>query len=199
MTGIDPLTNDPLVWTRDEKDKLEPVKRFPAEKEYLFWVVDGLMRERLVIIQKSRQMFASSLICLYMLWECLFVDARRWLLSKVTEDDAKEILRDKIRYPYSQLPGWFREMYPASDTPEARIDFGHTASYIEAVAENVANREARGGTGSVFVDEAAYQREYSKIWQAALPMAAQIVVVSTPEVGNPGARFLRRQCYDEFD
>ncbi len=198
LTANDPQTDEPLIWTRDERDKIRPIKPFPIE-EYLYWIIDAYLNERLVVIQKSRQMYVSTLTCLFMLWQCLFTDARRWLLSKVTEDDAKEILRDKIRYPYGQLPDWFKQLYPASITPEARMDFGYTKSYIQAVAENVADREARGGTGSIFVDEAAFQREYPRIWSSALPMAAQMIVVSTPELGNPGARFMRRQCYDELE
>jgi hypothetical protein len=197
---VDPLTNKPIYWTKDERDDTTPNKPFPADWEYLRHYFDTLLYRRLVVVQKCRQMYVSTATLAFILWHCLFAQNRRWLISKVTEDNAKELLRDKVRYPYSQLPEWFRELYPASDTPENRMDFDRTKSWIGAVAENAASRHLRGGTASgVLVDEAAFQREYKKIWRASMPMAARLVAVSTPEIGNPGAQFMKQQVTQQLE
>ena len=190
----------PIYWTKDEKDKVDPIKSFPIKWEFLYHFVDLLHREDLVVVQKSRQQYITTVSLGVMLWDCLFTDARRWLISKITEEDATELLRDKIRFPYGRLPEWFRRLYPASSTPSNRMDFLATESYIRAVAENAAIGDMRGGTASgVLVDEAAFQREYRNIWGAAAPMAARIWTVSTPNVGNPGARFMRQQIDERIE
>jgi hypothetical protein len=197
---VDPLTNQPIYWTQDERDDRLPIKPFPAHQEYVFHTVDWLFRYGLIFIHKSRQMYVSTLTLAYIMWHCMFVDARRWLISKVTEDEAKELLRDKIRFPYLHLPEWFKELYPATDKPEDRMVFGATRSRILAVAENAAVRELRGGTASgLLVDEMAFQREAPQMWTAAQPMAARIIGVSTPNIGNPGARFMKKMVFEEKD
>jgi hypothetical protein len=194
------LNGRQIYWTKDERDDSVPSKPFPADWEYLKHYFDVLLYRRLVVVQKCRQMYVSTATLAFILWHCLFAVNRRWLISKVTEDDAKELLRDKIRYPYSQLPEWFKELYPATDTPEVRMDFTRTKSYISAVAENAAVRDLRGGTASgVLVDEAAFQREYKKIWRASMPMAAKLIAVSTPEIGNPGATFMKKQVMQQLE
>jgi hypothetical protein len=197
---VDPVTNRQIYWTQDERDDKLPIKPFPGHQEYLYHFTDALWRESLVFVPKSRQMYVSTITLAFVMWHCLFIDARRWLISKVTEDEAKELLRDKIRFPYFNLPKWFREIYTATDKPEDRMVFGATKSRILAVAENAAVRELRGGTASgVLIDEAAFQRELPNMWTAAQPMAARIIAVSTPNIGNPGARFMKKMVFEEKD
>jgi hypothetical protein len=193
-------SDEPLYWTKDEKDEVNPIKHFPYQWEFLYHFVDLVHREPMVVVQKARQQYITTVTLGIILWDCLFTDARRWLISKITEDDAIELLRDKIRYPYSRLPLWFRRLYPGSASPANRMDFSRSSSYIRAVAENAAIGDMRGGTASgVLVDEAAFQREYPKIWAAATPMAARIIAVSTPEIGNPGARFMKKQIDERIE
>jgi len=200
LSATDPLTDEPIYWTKDERDKEIPVKHFPFHWEYLYHYVDLVHREHMVVVEKSRQQYVTTVTLGVILWDCLFTEARRWLISKITEEDAVELLKDKIRFPYSQLPVWFRKLYPAEPTPANRMDFKGTNSYIRAVAENAAIGDMRGGTASgVLVDEAAFQREYPKIWAAATPMAAKIIAVSTPEIGNPGARYMKRQLDEKIE
>lgn len=200
MTGVDPLTGEMIYQTKDERDAVQPYKKFPKHWEYLYHYMDLLLHERLIIVEKSRQMYVTTATLSYILWDCLFTDARRWLISKITEDDAIELLRDKIRYPFSQLPPWFQKLYPADPTPANRMFFEGTNSYIRAVAENAAIGDMRGGTASgVLVDEAAFQREFPKIWTAGMPMAAKIIAISTPEIGNPGARFMKKLIDQKLD
>lgn len=184
--------NQPIWWTKDEKDEVDPVKPFPVQWEFLYHYVDLLHRYQVIVTQKSRQQYITTVSLGVMAWDCLFTDARRWLISKITEEDAIELLSDKIRFPYSRLPGWFRQLYPGTDTPSNRMDFLGTQSYIRAVAENAAIGDLRGGTASgVLIDEAAFQRAFKDQWNAGMPMAARIWAVSTPNVGNPGARFMK--------
>lgn len=209
----------PIIWTKDERDRVNPIKPFPDE-EYLHDVLDGihygtvepeglyfsLHEAHLHAIEKSRQMFISTCLLLYFCWECAFEEARSVLVSKVTEEEAIKLLRDKVRFPYKKWPEWLRRRIKLSEGPRERIDFTPTGSTMTGVAENVAKREARGGTATdVLVDEACYQDELGSILEAAQPMASRIVMVSTPELGAPesGAAifggYIRQPMADVYD
>lgn len=192
VTGRD-TDGRPIVWTKDERDPEAPVKPFPSHLDYLREWYEVLFRERLIFCDKPRQMYITTSTMLYIDWECMFRDARLWLISKTTEDEAKDILRDKIRFPHSQMPQWLQKARPVKDKPQVMVPYPATSSAILAVAENVAQRDARGKTASgVLVDEAARQREFQQIMAAALPMATKIIAVTTAELGNPGAITFRK-------
>lgn len=203
LTGRD-TDGTPVVWTKDEGDRAQPVKPFPLDKPYLRRYLDLLMEDRpdsrIILVDKPRQMMFSTVTLLFAHWDCLFHPARRWLLSKTTEDEASEMLSDKIRYPHSRAPEWVRARLPLRDQPRGRAIYPKTGSYILAVAENVAEREARGGTASgVIVDEAARQATFESILAAVAPMASRVIAITTADIGTPGATAFRRLLDDARD
>jgi hypothetical protein len=182
LTGKDE-DGTPIYWTKDERDRIHPVKPFPGDLLYLKVYISILadVYEDFVLADKSRQMYLSTGTLGYMVWESIFLPGRRWLLSKSTEDESKEMIKDKIRFPISMLPAWLRNWADVSEEPEARVDFRRQRSYILGVAQNVADREARGGTASgILIDEAAFQDKFQAMVAAALPMAAKIIGITTP-------------------
>lgn len=201
LTGVDLDGKTPIYNTKDEKDRVNPVKPFPGHLEYIqVWVqILHDPTEDFVLADKCRQMFLTTATLAYMLWECLFLPGRRWLLSKSTEDEAKDLIRDKIRFPVSRMPRWVREYFAIADRPELRVDVGRTGSYILGVAQNVAVRDARGGTASgVLVDEAAFQDQLGDIISACLPMSAKQVLITTPNLVGAGSKVFRSYRDDEI-
>lgn len=192
VTGNDPLTGRQLVWTKDEKDRKNPVKPFPR-KAYLRALFDIMLEFDFVIVEKCRQMIISTTCCQFITWESSFTEARRWLISRTIEKDSKEMLRDKVRFPWSQTPQWYQLARPMTKKPSHTAVMETTDSYIQAVSENVANRTARGGSASGFLlDEAAFQDNSRDIVVAAAPMTARILMVSTPSL-RPGGRFMKKK------
>lgn len=192
LSGRD-LDGRPIVWTKDERDPDAPVKPFPVHKPHLKLLVEDLFNEPFILMDKSRQMMATWTTVLFIDWWCRFRVGQRWLLSKSTEDEAKEILRDKPRFMHKHLPAWVQAAMPQQDKPEIRCAYPATDSYILAVAANAADREMRGGTASgVLIDEAARQIEFPEIIAAALPMATRIIAITTAELGNRGAIYYKQ-------
>lgn len=204
LNGIDPTTTEmvvdgktlhfpagrPLIWTADEKDKAAPIKPFPtiSEKPYLYELAWELINNRIVMVDKARQMLITTLCLLLLDHRGKFETARRFLVSRTKEDDATELLRDKIRKVHKRLPQWVQDALPMSDTPATRIEYLGTGSYIRAVSQNVAFSEARGGTASgMLIDEAAFQDLLGEILAASLPMAGQVWMITTAYRGNRGA------------
>lgn len=202
--GIDEHQRDryprgrPIIWTKDERDPELPIKPFPGYLRYLHNYIDMLFRvRRPILVDKSRQMRITWSTMLFIDHECRFVPGRRWLLSKITEDEAVEILEDKPRHVEKHLPAWVRARHHVRTTPRTRNTYMHTGSYILALTQNAADRACRGGTASgVFIDEASRQAYFRNIWQGATPMAARIIAVTTAEIGNDGARFFKELLED---
>jgi hypothetical protein len=188
LSGKD-LDDKPIIWTTDERDKRAPVKAFPTNWPYLEAVCRILHdSERPVLVDKTRQLMISTLCLLQGAWVAAFVEGRGILVSKTTEAEAKKLLKEKVRDPWSRLPEWVRASLPIAPEPANRVDFMDTGSYMLGCTANAAVRAARGGTASVaIVDEAAFQEDLSDLYSALLPMAAQMWLVTTANSGNPGA------------
>ncbi len=205
LSSDDPLNpGRPLVWTKDERNQSDPFRPFPKELEYIEPIVDCVFTAHgdgkvpvTIAIDKARQKYMSTTLLLYFDWEARFHPARRILWSKSTEDEAKEMLKDKIRTPYSLLPEWVKQKFWMSDGPEVRVDYGKSLaerSYISGVAENVAVRDARGGTATMIgIDEAARQQKLRDILSAAGPMTDKIIMLTTADIGTDGA-----ECFKEY-
>lgn len=204
LSAQDPETGKAIIRTKDEI--AGAIRPYPLVKKYLRNLVDSLVQDSydetgavdVLIIHKSRQMIVTTTCMLVCLWELLFRAAQRIILSKVTEDDAKEILRDKVRAPWANMPDWVRRELPLDLKPEGRATAGSTGSYLLCSAENAAERECRGGTASrLVVDEAAFQDRSRDIFEAGVPMARRITLITTPLAGSPGGRFVKELVYDE--
>lgn len=215
LTGIDPTTTSlpflpdrefaagvPIIWTTDEKEqnKSLAVKPWPSHLEYLkFYTAAMVSREpedQFIFIDKSRQMIASTGLILSWDWWARVEPGRRFLWSKLTQEQASDMLNDKARAMNSRLPEWIRDLYGASKTPQHRIKYKKTGSMFLAVNETAARGAARGGTATaIAVDEAAYQDELKEIIVASIPMAGKVVALTTAMVGGPdsGAGYFFQQ------
>jgi hypothetical protein len=198
LTGKD-TDGRPIIWTTDERDDVTPVKSFPETKEYLKWMVNELWdtNNRIVFIDKARQMYVSTICCLIIDWYCTFVPDREVVVSRVKEESAIKLINDKIRKVNTRKPEWVRARTAMSITPERVITYGCSGSTVTAVAQNFGVSDSRGITASlIMVDEAAYQEYFPQIYQSVLPMSNRLWAVTTANVGNPGAA-LFRQLKDE--
>lgn len=187
LTGRD-VDGRPIVWTKDEADPRAPLKPFPGHLLYVRRLISILRNEQIVMIDKSRQMYVSTTVLQFNDWDSSFHVAVNTVLSKSKEEDAVALLRDKVRYPYSQMPDWVQKLRPLKLKPEKRLDYPATSSSTLAVAQNAAVGEFRGRTvRRGIIDEAAFQDSFEEMLTALLPMASQIVGMSSPNIGSPGA------------
>lgn len=198
LTARDPENNQPLIWTVDEANEIDPVRPFPAQEEYLREVVYELWGpQRELYIDKVRQKYVSTICCLALWWYGAHVEEREIIVSKLKEEAAVKLINDKIRTPWRRLPPWAQQLLPMTAEPARIITFPKTGSTITAVAQNFAEGDGRGVTGSVvLVDEAAYQDAFRGIRQAILPMRGRIWAVTTPNIGNDGAAHFKELVFE---
>lgn len=140
-----------------------------------------------MLVDKSRQMYVSTLCCLLILWTILFRRGRAVYVSKQKRELAEMLLADKLVGPYERLPKWVREALPLECT-KSQMVATRTDSRVNAVAQNAAMGEFRGNRASiVLIDEAAFQDQFPLMVGAANQMCERMWAVSTANSGNAGA------------
>lgn len=189
--GADPETGEHLVRTKDTHDEANPIKPLP-DWPYHHFLLKEWMREdvRKHVVDKPRQLMVSWYLVLWMDYNCLFRPYRRCLLNKATEGEAQFMLRDRLGIVHQYWPEWFKEWADSSFTKEDGWVYRRTGSSIAPTGENVDDRAARGDQASIFgVDEAARHPRLREVVAALMPMAKQVIMVSTPEAGTPGSAY----------
>lgn len=190
LTGRD-TDGRQIIYTKDEGDADHPYKPFPAKQHLYRLTRDLFSDERVVLVDKSRQMMVSTLCCLLILHHILFRRGRAVFISKQKKELAEMLMLDKIVGPYERLPVWVKDALPLEIT-KAQVVATLTDSRCTAVAQNAAVGEFRGNRASiVLVDEAAFQEYFREMIGAAKEMCDRLWAVTTANSGNPGAeRFL---------
>lgn len=204
--GKDPDTGIPVVRTIDPHDRKNPVKGLPdwAYQRFLVaaWFAGffseqqdeavGKMADRHAV-DKPRQLLVSWLLAIWMDYIALFHPYQTNLLNKATEDEAKKMIQKRLEKGiHKNWPGWFKDWAQARWLKnDGVLEYGRTSSVVAATGENVDDRAARGDVASVFgVDEAARHPRLREVVAALMPMAKQVILVSTPEIGTPGSMYM---------
>src|ERR1700760_3419020 len=93
---------DNLYWITDKSGTRVPFR--------LNWAQAGLLEDQhyLNIVLKARQLGFTTFIQLYILDSCVFYRDTRAGVIAHTLDDAKAIFRDKVKFPYDNLPDGIR-------------------------------------------------------------------------------------------
>lgn len=190
--GQDPETGVPIVRTKDTHDEETPIKGLP-QWPYLGFLLAQFATQNKIAVDKPRQLLCSWMVLLWLEYVCLFRPYRTCLLNKSTQGEAEKMLLGRLGVVHKHWPKWFADWAQVSEvrsTP-ARYEYGRTGSSIEATGENVDDRAARGDQASVFaVDESARHPRLREVIAAIAPMARQIILISTPELGSPGAQYM---------
>jgi len=168
------------VWTRDEGDLANPIKRAPQYR-YLKELSACIENNKTVVVEKSRQMFVTHFMSAYYMWLLLFKPAIRCGIMSQNEEQVVDLLATRIVPIYQALP----EGYPWPELEIKRLLVRNvlTGGLIEGHTSG-ANR-TRGKTYSfVWLDEFGFQENQEDTLRAAIPATggkdAKLVIVSTP-------------------
>jgi hypothetical protein len=97
--------------TRDEHDPSIAAKPFP-DKAYIRELVRFWLGSRMNIIEKSRQMMCSWVLCSLYLWDAQFAVNRLSFLSSKKEEDSDRLIQ-RCYTVWSNQPAFLRQAYPA--------------------------------------------------------------------------------------
>lgn len=126
-------------------------------------------------ILKARQLGFTTVIQILFLDSCLFRENVRAATIAQSEDAAKKIFRDKLRFAYDNLPPSLREAMPLKVENTSELVFAHNNSGIE-VATSV-----RSGTKQYL-----HISEFGKICAKFPERAEEIITGSIPAVPTNG-------------
>lgn len=165
--------NDPWYFiktycvTEDEQDPTTPLKLFPKRcHQYLSLIVAKIQTEKLLAIEKSRQVMVTWIVCAYLLWLLIYRPSQRIVVQSKKQEDANANL-ERMADMYSRLPLWIQKRNPLRITNE-RIKNQKNGSSARAIPQG--EDQAKGYTVSLhWSDETAAQDGCASVWKAVKP------------------------------
>lgn len=124
------------------------------------------------LILKCRQRGFTTLMCIVQLDDCIFTPNVRAAVIAHKLDDAKVIFRDKVKFPYDNLPDELRKAVPAVQDSADTITLGNNSSFRVSTS-------ARSGTLNWL-----HVSEYGKICAQFPEKAREIRTGSFPATEN---------------
>lgn len=155
------------------------------KKEYIVDLSNLFPSEKLLLVEKSRQMMVTWIACAYALWVALLHDGKRVFLQSKKEKDANAIL-DRVKLIYDHLPESMKLKYPTDPPAYCRMKWGKRNSIIEAIPQGA--DQLRQYTASLIIsDEMAFQEAAEEAFIACKPSltgGGQFIGISTPNFKN---------------
>lgn len=185
-----------FVYTFDPHDQKQPIKKFP-DIPYLKELTEIILKEPLVLIEKSRQMLITWLCVGLFLWERIREPGYTFFQSKKEADAGLASplsLLSRVKFIYEHLPeGKLKPIMEYSKIPPI-IKFPEKNSVIHAVSQD--SDALRQYTASrIFADEMAFQERAELAYMASKPTidgGGKFCGVSTPN----GKEFFYRLVKD---
>lgn len=174
-------------WT--EKKLSGPHRVFP-KLPYLSWLFYKFLTERILFVPKSRELLASWSAAAYAVWLCQLFPSTRVLIQCQKLEKACELVRGTHppgygRTLYERQDPWLRAQFPLAvrmgDLPADRLAWKN-GSVIQAIGRGADQVRLYHPTVAIF-DEAAHLEEFEASFGAALPVAKQLICVSSAGPG----------------
>ena len=177
------------VYTLDPHDKKSPVKLFP-KKEYLKELIKVWEEEKLLLVEKSRQMLMTWLWCALDLHEAQFGVGKYTFFQSKKEEDA-DALVGRAKFIFHHQPDFLKQ---SVEEVYCKLKFPKTNSQIIGIPQG--GDQIRMHTASrVFSDEMAFQPEAEEAFTAARPCIEGGGVFNGVSSANPG--FFQELCEEE--
>jgi hypothetical protein len=164
-----------------------PFELWPAQVEFL----QALHRERLLVVLKARQLGFTWVVVAYLLHQMLFEPAPTALIFSKSEDDAIDVVDQRLKGMHHRLPAWLQA--PVEWGADSKHDWKlGNGSHAKAFATT----GGRSYTGSfLFLDEADWmpgKNTLEALLAAAKPAidaGGRAVILSSPDKARPQSTF----------
>lgn len=185
-----------LVYTKDEKDLKNPIKKFPADLEYLKLYFKVWKRKRLIAVPKSRRMFLSWATLILYLHDTMFNIGRQTAVISRKEDDADDLL-NRMVFILENIPKEFpQELIPKWKKTFCEIDFYEIGSKIKAFPAGADQLRSYAASG-ILGDECAFWPDARKMYSATFPIIEDTGRMTMISSAAPG--FFKQLVFDEFN
>lgn len=195
--------NDPwefcvnCVFTLDQADEKEPIKKFPSHLEYLRLYTKIWQKEKFIAVPKSRRMFMSWMNIILYTWDTVFHIGKSNAFVSKKEDDADELVkRSKFvldNIPQSALP---REFIPRYEYVFGKLRFPEMNSLIQGFPQG-ADQLRQFTFSGILADEMSFWDNAQEMYSASFPTlegGGRFTAIS-----SPGPGFFKRLVFDQLD
>ena len=185
------------VYTQDQVDSRNPVKKFPAHRQYLKVYCDLWVKERFIAVPKSRRMYMSWMNIILYLWDTGWNIGRHNAIVSKKEDDADDLIKrakfiwDNI--PESVLP---RQIKPKCIYKYCTLEFPDLNSKLQGFPQG-ADQLRQFTFSGIMADEMAFWSDAQKMYSAAFPTlegGGRMTAIS-----SPGPGFFKSLVFDQLD
>ena len=190
------------VFTRDQVDQKNPVKRYPSHWPYLKYYVRLWENYQRIAVPKSRRMVMSWTNVPLFLHAAIFFPGQDFAFVSKKEDDAAELVK-RAQFVFDHIPA--DKIHPSllpkcedrAKPPALTFTFGDgMQSKIQGFPMG-ADQLRQFTFSGIFGDECAFWEEGDKFYASALPTTeggGRITLVS-----SRSPSFFQRVCYDAND
>lgn len=173
-------------WEKKGTQPYRPMDRLP----YLPWLFELLMQEPTLFIAKSREMRVSWSLAAYCVWRCQVFARTRAMIQSQKQSKAAELVKGSgapgyARTLWERQPEWLRKRFPLAgdveDMPSDRLTWANSST-LQGVPSGA--DQVRLYHPTIFVvDEAAHIDDFQASYDAARPVAQQIIAASSAAPG----------------
>lgn len=185
------------VYTQDQSDKQNPVKKFPSQYKYLKLYTRIWEVEPLIIVPKSRRMFMSWINIALYTWATIFWTDRLNIFQSKKEDGSEDLVKRALfileHIPPEVLP---RELIPSWRKTYCRLEFEEIDSKIWGVPQGEDQLRQYTASGLLF-DEFAFWDKAEESYSAAIPTiegGGRCTIIS-----SAAPSYMKRIVYDQLD
>ena len=176
-----------LYFIIDKNGQRVKFKPNPQQQDF----IDRMHTRNLIL--KARQLGFTTLCCLLYLDDCLFNSDTKAAVIAHKIDDAKVIFRDKIKFPYDNLPEGIRRRIASTQ------DAADTLAFSNGSSIRVSTSTRSGTVNWLHISEygkicAQYPEKAREIRTGAFPSAEQgIITIESTAEGEDGDFFKKAQ------
>ena len=199
---IQKVRNDPwefskYVFTKDEADKKNPIKRFPYELEYIKLYMRVWVKETRIAVPKSRRMKMTWVNIILHLWDAMFHVGRHEGIVSKKEDDANFLIQNRFKFILENLdPALPKHLLPKWESKWCHLIFPEIHSIIQGFPQG--EGQMRQFTlSNILADEIAFWESAEGTYAASVPTlegGGRFTAISSPAPG-----FFKDLCLDRLD
>jgi hypothetical protein len=185
-----------MVFTKDEVDRNNPIKRFPAYLAYQKLYMRLWQKYPKIIVPKSRRMMMSwTNIALYV-WDTMFNVGRQQAFVSKKETDSHELI-ERAKFIVEHLDyDWIpKELLPKHTCKFGELSFPEIESRIMGFPSGADQLRQFTFSGMLF-DEAAFWDNAEEAYSSSVPTiegGGRMTLISSPAPG-----FFKRIVFDEL-
>lgn len=184
------------VYTLDQVDAKNPIKKFPEQLLYLKLYFRIWQRYPFIGVPKSRRMFMSWANIIIHLWLAMTTQGRNIAFVSKKEDDADELIR-KAKFILENIPEkvWPKELRPRWEYKYGVLTFPEINSKIQGFPQG-ADQLRQFTFSAILGDEMAFWDEAEQMYAASFPTlegGGRFTAIS-----SPGPGFFKRLIFDRL-